>query len=154
MEGITGDTLIKTNLGFKEVKNIKNGDLVQVLDSSFQPVINILSTNINQEIREINSRNYDTNECFTIKCTNNCKFLISEQNPDSMEFSNFNYKYAEDIIPHSSIKMGDRSCFPSDNDTTHYIGLQNNNPINYSGEIYKLIFDRDYSYTTSLGIVV
>lgn len=34
-----------------------------------------------------------------------------------------------------------------------FIGIKNNNPIQYSGEIYKLIFDKDYSYTTSHGII-
>lgn len=145
-EGLCEDSLIKTKEGYKQIKEIKNGDLVQIYDETYQPVIDTMKNFIETDVRKISSY---TNEIKSIRCTDNFKFLVSKQDIYSRQFSKFDYVSAKDIDGKSEEKMGDYTCF-SEN---HIIGMFKNEVEHYSGFVYKLFFDKDYSYVTLLGIV-
>lgn len=68
----TGDTLVLTKDGYKEIKDINIGDYVLTHDNTYQKVLNSQYTG-EKEIYKINAMGVDE-----IKCTSNHKFYVRE----------------------------------------------------------------------------
>lgn len=139
----TGDTLVLTKDGYKEIKDVKIGDYVLTHDNTYQKVLASKKTQKNADLLKISAMGIDE-----IKCTPNHKFLVRNVNTKNVKqngvrhnirtLSDAEWKEAKDIKKkdYIGIAINKESILPKWDGYTYKHGFwKNAKKINEIGDL-------------------
>ena len=133
---LVGDTKIWTKSGLREIKDIKIGDLVLTHTHRYQPVINVMSREIDENIMKIT--------------TPQGSLLITKEHPVRV----VNIKKALVWQPAGSIRSGDMINYSIPNKytfpTSMFAVVMGAEEVPYKGSVYNLEVADDNSYVTEI----